>query len=181
MCIVLDINAFSSVFSPSSKDSKAFQPVRDWLLLGPGKLVYGGNKYKGELANVRKATKIVNILSAAGKTINLQSKTDLINQREAELNNLRLKDFDDAHLVALLDVSGCRVICTYDKRAHKFIKEPSLYKSNKPPVIYGNESLGNANKILSVKNIPKKYKPVSKLSKDRQQKLEENIKAVLFA
>src|SRR5262249_22623217 len=45
-------------------------------------------------------------------------------------------DFDDAHLVAIFDVSGCRLLCSSDSRADRFLKDPALYKRHTPPRIY---------------------------------------------
>ena len=47
------------------------------------------------------------------------------------------KDFDDEHIVALVIVTGCRVVCTDDKRAMPYLKRRDLYpKGSRPPKIY---------------------------------------------
>jgi len=45
-------------------------------------------------------------------------------------------DFDDPHIVALLNVSGCKRVCTNEKRALPFLEFEDLYRDRIPPVIY---------------------------------------------
>ena len=47
------------------------------------------------------------------------------------------ENFDDEHLVALVSVSKCRVVCTDDQRAYPYLKRGDLYPPGvKRPKIY---------------------------------------------
>jgi hypothetical protein len=48
--MVVDANVFSSVFKPDTLGHPEFKPVLDWVISGPGFLVYGGSKYDVELS-----------------------------------------------------------------------------------------------------------------------------------
>jgi hypothetical protein len=58
----------------------------------------------------------------------------------AELTRrVRDRRFDDEHLVAIVAVSGCRVVCSDDRMAHHYLKLRHLYPSGvRPPKIYRN-------------------------------------------
>ena len=71
MCIVIDANVFSSVFSRSSLDHGEFKPVLKWIIEGRGKIVYGGTKYISELRAAPKYLGIFNQLEMAGKVVKL--------------------------------------------------------------------------------------------------------------
>lgn len=45
-------------------------------------------------------------------------------------------DFDDAHIVAIFDTSGCALLCSGDDRADRFVKRRELYDNHGPPKIY---------------------------------------------
>jgi hypothetical protein len=139
MCIIVDTNVFSSVLDPESSDQN-FKPIHDWIFSGNGKMVYGGKKYMEELTQSSKYVKIFNSLSRAGKTIHIV---------DAEVDDFQSKiekiitdaDFDDPHLIAIVAISGCRLICTKDSRCHKFLKIKEIYpKKSGVPKFYHNPS-----------------------------------------
>jgi hypothetical protein len=102
-------------------------------------MIFGGKKYKRELARMSQYVRIINELARAGKVIELEG-------REVDLSAERLKvkvpdhAFNGEHLVAILLVSGCRVVCTDDKRAHPYLKRSDLYPPGKRPQIYSRKS-----------------------------------------
>jgi len=61
------------------------------------------------------------------------------------INDLEIRpDFDDPHIVALLNISNCKNICTDDYRAIPFFKEKSFYSNSVIPKIHTKQSLENA-------------------------------------
>ncbi len=62
----------------------------------------------------------------------------IIDTREKEIKEKnRHRDFNDEHIIAIVIVSGCMLICTKDEKAFRFIKDPSFYpKHCKRPKIY---------------------------------------------
>lgn len=79
----------------------------------------------------------------------------MVDETEASLKSNQNHDFDDPHLVALLDCSGCLLFCSKDQRSYKFIKNTSLYKyTRKKRKIYcraENENILNRN-IVNIIN-----------------------------
>jgi predicted nucleic acid-binding protein len=137
MCLVIDTNVFGSVFNEAAKEHKRFAPVINWLTNGKGRLIYGGDKYNSELKG-SSYTRIFAELSRGGKLIRMP--TGQVNTYAAQLKVMvRDRDFDDEHIVALVAISRCCVVCTDDKRSFSYLKRRDLYPAGmKPPKIYGS-------------------------------------------
>lgn len=141
MCVVIDTCVIHGVFDLGAKAHKRFAPILDWLLNGNGKMVYGGKKYKDELkATIGKYRSILAELQRQGKIIDVDD--DAVDMRQRLLERVEAnKDFDDPHLVAIVIESGCRIVCTDDKRAIPFLKKRGLYpKPAMRPKIFNNSS-----------------------------------------
>jgi hypothetical protein len=133
--ILIDINTMAPVFDEQNALHHDFAPVRAWIVDGPGRFVFGGTKYKKELRKTR-FVRLVNLLKDARKACEI--RLDLVDQREREvIAQTEGTDCDDQHLIAILDVSGCLLFCSNDKRADKFITDRRWYaKGRKRPKIY---------------------------------------------
>ena len=137
MCAIVDNCAFSQVFDQTNKNHGKFKPVRDWIVDGAGKIVYGGSKYARELKQGRRA-KFLAELSRRGKTV--QMPTDKVDQTAGRLKKKVPEDaFDDEHIVALVIVSKCRIVCTGDGRSLPYLKRRDLYPTGvKRPKVYSS-------------------------------------------
>lgn len=139
MCLIVDTCCFSNVFDPTNANHADFKPVLVWVTKGGGRVIYGGTKYKSELKKSGRYLSLLVELSRRGRVVILDDKlVDAVEKvvRGKENN----PDFDDPHLLALVIVSHCKVICTNDKRAHKFIKKSSLYPPGMSrPSIYSSK------------------------------------------
>jgi hypothetical protein len=139
MCLIIDTNVFHSVFSQDAKEYDHFGPVRNWLSTGTGKMVYGGDKYSRELRG-GKFIAVLSELGRKGRLVKIPSAS--VNKYAAQLK-IKVPEaaFDDEHLVAIVAVSKCCVICTRDKKAFPYLKRRELYpKGVKPPKIYQYKS-----------------------------------------
>ena len=136
MCLVIDANVFNSVFNGSSRDHAEYAPVLAWITKGPGFIVYGGSKYKKELAKARNYLQLFIELRKQGKVVEVRN--DLVDQNEAVVNQLAgTKKCNDAHIIAIFRVSWCRLLCSNDRLSDQFVKDPALYlKGQKLPSIY---------------------------------------------
>ena len=162
MCIVIDTNTFAAVFDRESQNHNDFRPVLDWIVYGNGKIVYGGTKYKEELRRARKFLGIISQLSKVSKVKEIPEAAVDARQREVESMVVH-PDFDDPHLVAIIGVSGCRLICTGDFRAYRFLKSKSFYpKHVERPKIYRNAANQD---LLCDDNIAEICRPCIKLNK----------------
>lgn len=160
MCIIVDTNSMASVFRPKTIDHKNFKPVYDWIIEGKGKLIIGGSEYQKEvsgylrlLADLAKVKKVVKICC------------DKVDTEKARIEKIvNHKDYDDPHVVALVSVSKCKLLCSKDKRAHPFFKRKELYSHGSTPSIYSSSKhihLLNDNNIIDICN------PCIKLKKSR--------------
>jgi len=132
MCIVIDTCAMHLVFSGSNGD---YLPVRDWLVNGHGKMIVGGTTFYKELAKLKRYTGIIAELSRQRKVVRIDSL--VVDEAEKRVKALApKKDFDDPHLIALIDESGCKVLCTEDIRSDSYVKNKKFYVKSRRPSIY---------------------------------------------
>lgn len=130
MCIVVDPPTFVPMFKPTDPEHAVFSPVRDWVVGGPGKFVMGGAKYKTELMAVRSVLPFLAELERKGKIVRRLDKE--VDDDETVVKAIEpAKDFDDPHLVALVRLTGCRLICIRDPRSHRFLRASAFYRSKK--------------------------------------------------
>jgi predicted nucleic acid-binding protein len=139
MCIVIDTNTIVAVFDNRNNEHAKFRPVLDWIISGKGKMVIGGSKYREEVfVKIRKYNRLIKHLQSKRKIVEIPPEE--VDREESRIQTLETSpDFDDAHLIALLDVSGCLLICSNDKRAYPFLKKIELYQRRTTrPKIYGS-------------------------------------------
>ena len=138
MCIVIDTNALAKVFEVSCAEHQEFRPVLDWICNGKGKIVFGGKTYRKELPN--KYLRIFRIFDAARKLVLVNASE--VDDIEVDLyKKVQHRDFDDAHIIAIIIVSGCKLICSDDSRAYSFFKNRALYPNHFAlPRIYSKSS-----------------------------------------
>ena len=99
-------------------------------------VVYGGTRYKEELKRAQKYHRLFNEFRNARKIIEID-QTAVDDKEEEIAKRPQNAGFNDAHIVAILAVSGCRLLCSDDKRADKYIKNLTFYpKKSKRPKIY---------------------------------------------
>ncbi|MBK0378566.1 hypothetical protein [Mucilaginibacter segetis] len=140
MCIIIDTNTLAVVFDTGTINHRQFQPVNEWVLNGTGKIVFGGTKYIGEL---KKYLKIFIELKKANRAVHVDDQ--LVDAEELLVSaQLQHADFDDQHLVALLRVSGCQLICSLDARAYPYFKHELFFKpaANRPRIYSGLRNRG---------------------------------------
>ena len=135
MCIIIDTCTFYKVFNDQNKEHDKFKPVLKWIVGKKGKIIIGGTKYAKELSSA-KALGILAEFEKRNRVVSLS--TEKVDKRARELKKLEPnKQFDDEHLVAMVVVSRCCVVCTDDKKAIPYLKRRDLYSGGvKPPSIY---------------------------------------------
>jgi hypothetical protein len=136
MCLVVDTCCLGVVFNPANTEHHQFQPVLDWITKKNGKIIYGGTQYKKELRTAKSYWSLLLELGKQGRVVELDD-----GEVDSIASQVRRKEtatsFDDPHIVAIVIVSKCRVVCTNDKKAHPFLKKKKLYpKTFVRPRIY---------------------------------------------
>lgn len=126
MCIVVDPPLFIALFKDTDPDHGQFAPVLLWVTKGPGKFVLGGSTYNRELMNVKSILPSLVELERQRKLVRAsQANVDI---DEAVIKGIeRCADFDDPHLVALIRVTGCKLVCVRDGRSHRFLRDTRFY------------------------------------------------------
>ncbi|MFP3868620.1 MAG: hypothetical protein ACLFUU_10760 [Desulfobacteraceae bacterium] len=160
MCIVVDTCTFASVFNEYSQDHSLFQPVLEWIVRGKGKLVYGGTKYKIELKQASKYLGVFGQLKRAGKVVEIDDVK--VDERQRDIERIASEGLNDAHIIAIIAESGCRLICTKDSKAtNPYFKCSDLYPPGiSRPKIYSGRKQNRD--LLCDLNIAKICEPVSK-------------------
>lgn len=165
MCLVIDMNTIPTVFNPDLDNHEKYKPVLDWVISGKGKMVCGGSKYWEELKQIGKYLRFFNELNKAGKVVKVDDEA--VDQKMDELMEIcDDSDFDDPHIVALLIVSGCKVVSSEDARSYPYIKRKEWYpKGRDVPKIYKSSSFNKASTILCDGNLADICLPCLKLRK----------------
>ncbi len=120
MCTVIDANTFSYFCNPGSSMYSDFQPVRDWIENSNRKIVYGGTDYQNHLDSDRKFLGYLMEQWRKGKIERL-NKNEVDRVRDVLKGNYTRADFDDHHIVAIVLISGCKLVCSRDSGLRKLI------------------------------------------------------------
>ena len=86
--------------------------------------------------------RIINELDRAGKVVKVSNT--LVDRIAAQLK-AKIPDaqFNDEHIVAIVIVSRCKIVCSDDKESYPYIRRPDLYpKGMKRPKIYRSQGHG---------------------------------------
>ncbi len=142
MCIVVDINCLPAMFNERNAAHTEFKPVLNWIQKGRGKLVYGGSKYKQELGRLTRCLAVVITLGKQNRTVHVPDQE--VDDEQSKIDKSFFHpQFNDSHLVAIIVVSRCRLLCSLDKNSYPFIKSDQFYTGKRPPVkkpkIYSNQ------------------------------------------
>lgn len=135
MCLVVDANCISPMFDAGNVRHDDYRPVLDWVVRGNGKLVFGGKTYKKEL---KKLSSYLGFLAELRRHSKISPICDArVDAAEKNLKSFAPKKFNDTHLSAICDVSGCCLICTQEKRACAYLTDRKYYPIRKrPPKLY---------------------------------------------
>lgn len=168
MPIIIDANCIANVFDVHCARHTEFSPVREWIISGKGKMVYGGTTYENELRLLPKYLPIIRLLRESNKVIK-GNKTD-IDKYQSYVESKRVDpDFDDPHLVAISVVTKCLLICSEDTRSIRHVKDKKYYPktSSKVPSYYTSSSNSN---LLSDTYVHQIFKPLTTINKSVQDK-----------
>jgi hypothetical protein len=131
MKIVIDVNTLPHVFNQKDENHYEFEPVYNRVNEGRCNIVFGGTKYKSELAKMPNYLKLINIYKDKGIAIPLCD--DDIDLKEIEIIKIvPIGRFNDQHLVAIVIISRCTVICTKDLAAIPFLRDQRFYPRGIP-------------------------------------------------
>jgi hypothetical protein len=125
MCVVIDANVIGKVFDPYSTEHHRFRPVALWVTTGNGSVIYGGTKYMKELGEGRYLA-LFKELGTARRAVVVGTKD--VDDRAQVLKELVPEaKFDDEHLIALVGISKCCLVCTDDLKCLPYLRRRDLY------------------------------------------------------
>ncbi len=141
MCVIIDTCCIPKVFNPKAKEHARFALLLGWINGKNGRLVYGGTKYKNEIRPMKNFLRLFSDYDRQGK-VSRAKDSDVDAFASKAKAKITAKAFNDEHLVGIVAVSGCRVICTDDTTAIPFITRRDLYQAVNigPPKIYSKQS-----------------------------------------
>jgi hypothetical protein len=129
VCLVVDTCCFAMVFNERNQHHAKFKPIFEWVRFGNGKVIYGGSKYSRELADAGYLGVVLELNKQRRAVPLSHGKVD-------EIGALLKKSFpetrfDDEHLVAMVIVSKCRIVCTVDKIAMSYLRCPDVFRQHR--------------------------------------------------
>jgi hypothetical protein len=137
MCAVIDPPLFVPIFSNRHSKHHEYECLRMWLISGTGKAVMGGSKYRNELKKVSSVLGLLAELQRRGKIVSFDDSQ--VDAAASFAKSVGSRDLDDEHLIGLVAVSGCMVVCLDDPRAHTYLKNRALYRPTvRPPKIFSS-------------------------------------------
>ncbi len=145
MCTVIDADTFSYFCNPDSARYSDFQPVRDWIENSSCKIVYGGTDYGNHLKNHQRFLRHLTEQEHKGKIERLNNyEVDRVT--DAIKANYTRADFDDHHIVAIVLISRCKVVCSLDSGLKNLIDECYSYSSSGRTTINRQLRIGSLRK-----------------------------------
>lgn len=167
MCIIVDVNNLARVFNPKNAEHNEFIPVYEWILTGSGKLVIGGSTFDKEISINKWFLPFLSQLSRIGKVIKMPNEIVDVLEEKIKIETPIGVDFDDQHLVSLLAVSKCKLICSDDNRAYEHFKNNINLNGHRAKIYSSSRNRD----LLIDRNICDHCKPAKKISKDQSSVL----------
>lgn len=134
--VVVDADSLSKVFDKGNKEHKEYEPLHKSIIEQKRSLVvYGGTKYADELKRARKFLRLFAELGKIGSASMLDAQAvDDEQQRIIGLAND--PRFNDHHIIAIVVVGRCNIICSSDIKSHGHYKNSQYYPKHVRPKIY---------------------------------------------
>ncbi len=158
MCVVIDLNRISTVFNPQNSESGNFKKLKNWIVQGPGFIIFGGTRYLDELE--AGPINLINNLKDYRRESVVRLKRNLVDKEQTRISNEYTECFNlenpkkdgDPHIVAICLVSKCRILCTEDRKCMNAIE--SIYTKNRPK-FYSSDQNADLIRSENIVRIPK--------------------------
>ena len=145
MCAILDTNAAHEVFgSNAGQATEAGEAFLEWLNLGKGKLVVGG-QLREELDQVPGFRVWAKRAASFGRQMEISDR--LVDSKTKEIKNRGSCRSNDEHIIALAQASGARLLFSNDKNLHEDFKDHDIIK-NPPGKIYSDKITTDKKRFL---------------------------------
>lgn len=134
--LVVDADSLSKVFDKTNKEHREYEPLHKSIIEQRRSLiVYGGTKYSNELKHARKFLRLFAELGKTGLALMLDGQA--VDDEEQRIIGLANDPkFNDHHIVAIVVVGRCNIICSSDTNSHGHFKNRLYYPKHLRPKIY---------------------------------------------
>lgn len=124
MCIIIDSNAFHEGFAGRAEAGKK---VFEWLADGKGMMAIGGKLLKEIAGNSPNAARWIR--EGIGSNTVIAANDSEVNDAAKRLDREGVCKSNDAHVIALAQVSGARLLYSNDGTLHQDFKNRELLNS----------------------------------------------------
>lgn len=138
--VVVDTDSLSKVFDKANKEYKEYEPLHKSIIEQKRSVImYGGTKYMNELKRARKFLRLFVELGKSGMAsmLNVQA---VDNEEEKIIGLASDSKFNDHHIIAIVVVGRCNIICSSDTNSHGHYKNSLYYPKHLRPKIYNGLS-----------------------------------------
>lgn len=134
--VVVDADCLSKVFDKTNKEHKEYEPLHNSIIEEKRSVIrYGGTKYTNELKRARKFLRLFAELGKIGMALKLDAQA-VDNEEERIIGLANDPKFNDHHIVAIVVVGRCNIICSSDTNSHGHYKNSRYYPKHFRPKIY---------------------------------------------
>ena len=120
MCLIVDANCASAL---CNGDNEA-KPVKNWLLNVRSHLAVGGTKQAAEYRSMTKFLGLIALLDSRGQLRRFANEA--VDARESDLLAAMATQSNDAHIIALAQESGARLLYSHDQLLHADFRNQEL-------------------------------------------------------
>jgi hypothetical protein len=120
MCLIIDANCAAAVCNAADEA----KPVVAWLLNVRSHIAVGGSRLAREYRGMTKFLRLISQLDARGQLRRFADGE--VDTRELQLEALGELESNDAHIVALAQESGARLLYSHDQPLHADFRNPQL-------------------------------------------------------
>ena len=134
--VVVDTDSLSKVFDKTNKEHKEYEPLHKSIIEQKRSVImYGGTKYTNELKRAGKFFRLFAELGKIGMALMLNAQA--VNSEEERIIGLANdRKFNDPHIIAIVVIGRCNIICSSDTNSHGHYKNSLYYPKHLRPKIY---------------------------------------------
>ena len=142
--VVIDTDCLSRVFDEKNKEHNEYVPLyRSIIEQKQTTIIYGGTKYIGELKRAKQFLKLFGEFRKTGMAKDIDDQS--VDKEEKRI--IKMADdskFNDHHIVAIVIIGRCNIICSKDSNSYENYKNGRYYTSHftKPKIYNGLSSSG---------------------------------------
>jgi len=134
--VVVDTDNLSKVFDKNNKEHGEYEPLHKSIIEQRRSVImYGGTKYTNELKRARKFLKLFGELRKIGMALMLDAQS-IDNEERRIIRLANDHKFNDHHIIAIVVIGRCNIICSSDTDAYNHYKKRLYYPKHLRPKIY---------------------------------------------